>query len=263
MAEPPFVCEIDGDGVATLTLDRPEAHNAFDERAVAALTERLNGWAGDDAVRAVVLAARGETFCAGADIAWMRRAADFTEAENVADAGALAELLRVLDTLPKPTVALVQGPAYGGGVGLVACCDIALAVRRARFQFSEVKIGLIPAVIAPYAIAAIGARQARRYFLTAEPISAEEALRLGLVHEVLDDSQALAAARDRVVGALAAAAPRALVEAKTMIAALAGRPVDSPVIEATTLRIAARRASAEAREGLSAFLEKRPPRWAG
>ena len=263
MAEAPFASDIDGDGVATLTLDRPAAHNAFDERAVAALTERLKGWGGDDAVRAVVLAARGESFCAGADIAWMRRAADFTEAENVADAGALAELLRVLDTLPKPTVALVQGPAYGGGVGLVACCDIALCVRRARFQFSEVKLGLIPAVIAPYAIAAIGARQARRYFLTAEPISAEEALRLGLVHQVLDDRQALAAARERIVGALAAAAPLALAEAKALIAALAGRPVDSSMIESTTRRIAARRASAEAREGLSAFLEKRPPSWAG
>ena len=155
----------------------------------------------------MIVAARGESFCAGADIGWMRRAASFSEAENQADAGALAELLRVLNTLPKPTVALVQGPAYGGGVGLVACCDIALAVRRARFQFSEVKLGLIPAVIAPYAIAAIGAREARRYFLTAEAHERRGALRVGLVHEVLDDAEALAEARDRIVGALGAAAP--------------------------------------------------------
>ena len=261
MPDVPFRTEVDAAGVATLTLDRPEAHNAFDERAVAALTERFSRWGSAREIRAVVVAARGETFCAGADIGWMRRAAALSEAENLADAGALAELLAVLNTLPKPTVALVQGPAYGGGVGLVACCDIALAVRRARFQFSEVKLGLIPAVIAPYAIAAIGARQARRYFLTAEPMSAEEALRLGLVHEVLDDAAALGAAGGRIAGALAAAAPGALAEAKALIAALAGRPIDSPLIEATARRIADRRASPEAREGLSAFLEKRPPRW--
>ena len=247
--------------MATITLDRPQTHNAFDERAVAALTERLTQWGDDDSVRAVVVAARGESFCAGADVAWMRRAAAFSEAENVADASALAELLRVLNTLPKPTVALVQGPAYGGGVGLVACCDIVLAVRHARFQFSEVRLGLIPAVIAPYAIAAIGARQARRYFLTAEPMGAEEALRLGLVHELLDDVGALAKARERIVGALAAAAPGAVAEAKALIAALAGRPIEASLIETTARRIAARRASPEAREGLSAFLEKRPPRW--
>ena len=179
MAAAAFVTEVDAAGVATLTLDRPEAHNAFDEHAVAALTESFGQWGADVAVRTVIVAARGESFCAGADIGWMRRAASFSEAENQADAGALAELLRVLNTLPKPTVALVQGPAYGGGGGLVACCDIALAVRRARFQFSEVKLGLIPAVIAPYAIAAIGAREARRYFLTAEPMSAEERCGLG------------------------------------------------------------------------------------
>ena len=263
MAAAAFLTEVDAAGVATLTLDRPEAHNAFDAHTVAALTERFGQWGAEGAVRAVIVAAQGESFCAGADIAWMRRAASFSEAENLADAGALAELLRVLNTLPKPTVAVVQGPAYGGGVGLVACCDIALAVRRARFQFSEVKLGLIPAVIAPYAIAAIGAREARRYFLTAEPMSAEEALRVGLVHEVLDDAKALAEARDRIVGALGAAAPGALAEAKALIAALAGRPVESAMIENTARRIAARRASPEAQEGLSAFLEKRPPSWAG
>jgi methylglutaconyl-CoA hydratase len=257
-----FTTEIDGGGVATLTLDRPEAHNALDERAIAALTEQFARWGAEAAVRAVVVAARGAIFCAGADVGWMRRAAAFSEAENVADAVALAELLRVLDTLPKPTVAAVQGPAYGGGVGLIACCDIALAVRRARFQFSEVKLGLIPAVIAPYAIAAIGAREARRYFLTAEPMGAEDALRLGLVHQVVDDAAALEVARARVVGALAAAPPGALAEAKALIAALAGRPIDGPAIALTARRIAARRANPEAREGLSAFLEKRPPSWA-
>ena len=169
----------------------------------------------------------------------------------------------MLNALPKPTMALVQGPAYGGGVGLVACCDIALAVREASFRFSEVKLGLIPAVIAPYAIAAMGSRQARRYFLTAEPIDANQALRLGLIHEVLDDLPALTAARERVVRALSAAAPGALADAKALIAALAGRPVDSALIATTARRIAARRASAEAREGLSAFLEKRSPHWAG
>ena len=262
MAADAFVSEVDASGVATLTLDRPEIHNAFDERTVAALTECFGRWGADSSVRAVVLAARGESFCAGADVGWMRRAAGFSDAENLADAGALAELLRVLNTLPKPTVGLVQGPAYGGGVGLVACCDIALAVRGARFQFSEVRLGLIPAVIAPYAIAAMGAREARRYFLTAEPLSAQEALRVGLVHEVLDDAAALAEAGARMAGALAGAAPDALAEAKALIAALEGRPIDPAMIALTARAIAARRASPEAQEGLSAFLDKRPPRWA-
>ena len=263
MTDSPFVTEIDAAGVATLTLNRPRTHNAFDEHGVAALTECFDRWGGDGAIRAVVVAARGTSFCAGADVAWMRRAAAFNEAENLADAGSLAELLRVLNTLPKPTVALVQGSAFGGGVGLVACCDIALSVRRASFQFSEVKLGLIPAVIAPYVIAAIGERQARRYFLTAESMASDEARRLGLVHEVVDDLEALAAARERIVGALAVAAPGALAEAKALIAALASRPVDPWLIETTARRIATRRASAEAREGLTAFLEKRAPRWAG
>ena len=248
-------------GRATLTMNRPELHNAFDERFVALLTASLLQLEADPAVRLVVLAASGKSFSAGADLNDMRRMADNSREQNLADAMRIAELMRTLNSLSKPTVALVQGAAYGGGVGLTSCCDIAIATARATFCVSEVKLGLIPAVISPYVLAAIGARAARRYFLTAEILDAAEAYRLGLVHEVVNDDQGLAAAADRVTTQLLKNGPCAMAAAKKLIAAVSGRLVDDALIADTAGRIADRRASTEGREGLSAFLEKRKPAW--
>jgi len=251
---------IDGP-VATVTLNRPAAHNALDGRLVADLTGALRMLADTAAVRAVVLRANGESFSAGADIARMQRLAETPEAEALAEARALTGLLDTLDTLPKPTVALVHGAAFGGGVGLVACCDIAVAADSAAFSLSGVKLGLVPAVTAPYVVAAIGARAARRYLLTGERISALEAQRLGLVHEVVPGYM-LQAAGDAVLARLAEGGPEPQAGAKALIRPLSGRP-PGPPDEATLRRIAAARTTAEAREGLAAFLEKRRPRWRG
>jgi methylglutaconyl-CoA hydratase len=214
----------------------------------------------DPAARVIVLAASGRSFSAGADLNWMKRMAAYSGDENVADARGLAGLMRTIERLPKPVIARVQGAAFGGGVGLVACCDIAVAAREAVFCLSEVRLGLIPAVISPYVVRAIGARAARRYFLTAERFGAEEACRLGLVHQVTD-----AAALDAAVSALCAqllkGGPVALGSAKDLIFAVSDRPVDNAVVEDTARRIAAQRAGAEGREGVAAFLEKRPPSW--
>ena len=250
-------------GVATVTLNRPEAHNAFNAEVIERLSEVFADLAGADGVRVVLLEAVGKSFSAGADLNWMKHAADFTKEENREDARALAEMLRRLNTLPKPTVALVQGAAFGGGVGLMAACDMVVAVRNAEFSLSEIKLGLIPATISPYVIAAIGARQARRYFLTGERFDADEACRIGLVHEVVGDTEALDAAGQRIVERLFAAPPGALAAAKDLIAAVAGRPIDADVIEDTARRIADRRTHPEAREGIDAFLEKRQPDWRG
>ncbi len=250
-------------GVATVTLNRPEAHNAFNAEVIERLSEVLGDLAGADGVRVVLLEAVGKSFSAGADLNWMKHAADFTQEENREDARALAEMLRRLNTLPKPTVALVQGAAFGGGVGLMAACDMVVAVRGAEFSLSEIKLGLIPATISPYVIAAIGERQARRYFLTGERFDADEACRIGLVHEVVEDAEALDGAGERIVERLFAAPPGALAAAKDLIAAVAGRPIDAAVIEDTARRIAERRTHAEAREGIAAFLEKRKPDWHG
>ncbi|MBK6334469.1 MAG: enoyl-CoA hydratase/isomerase family protein [Betaproteobacteria bacterium] len=248
------------DGVAVVALARPEVHNAFDEVLIAELTATLKALDADAAVRVVVLAGQGRSFCAGADLGWMQRMAGYSHAENLADAGALAAMLATLDRMGKPTIARVHGAAYGGGVGLVACCDIAVAAEEATFALSEVKLGLIPATIGPYVVAAIGARQARRYFLTAERFTAAEALRIGLVHDVVP-----ADAVDRrvaaLIAALRAAGPRAQAEAKALVRAVSARPVDDAVIADTVARIAAVRASAEGREGVAAFLERRPAAW--
>lgn len=260
MAEPNLLTECAANGVVTLRLNRPTVHNALDDSLVAELTGALRRLETDEAVRIVVLAANGQSFSAGADLQGMRRMASASEAENLADARNLAELMRSLDQLAKPTVALVQGPAFGGGVGLVACCDIAIAADSARFAFSEARLGLIPAVISPYVIAAIGARAARRYFLTAERFDAAEARRIGLVHEVVAASE-LPTALDRVVAALTAGGPEAQAAAKRLVADVAGRPVDDALLADTASRIARIRASAEGREGIAAFLEKRKPGW--
>jgi methylglutaconyl-CoA hydratase len=242
-------------------MNRPEVHNAFDDLLIADLTAALKSLAANERVRVVLLTASGKSFSAGADLGWMRRMADYSWDENLRDALGLAELMQTLNGLAKPTVALVQGAAYGGGVGLVACCDVAIAVSRASFCLSEVKLGLIPAVISPYVNAAIGARACRRYFLTAELFAAAEACRIGLLHEVVADDAALQLRGEEVATALLKNGPQAMAAAKDLIATVSGRPVDAGLIADTAGRIADRRASAEGREGLSAFLEKRTPGW--
>ena len=260
MTFPLFVQEIDKQGVARITLTRAEVHNAFNEALIAELTAALDGIAQDSRVRALVLAAQGPSFSAGADLNWMKAMAGYSRAENLEDARRLARLLRTLNEMPKPTVALVQGPAYGGGVGLVACCDIVLAVEEAKFCLSEVKLGLIPAVIGPYMVSTIGEAAARRYFLSAEAFSAWEAQRLGLVHEVVDRNTLEARGR-QMVDILLQGGPEAQRAAKELVFAVAGRHVDEALVEETAGRIAELRASEEGREGIAAFLEKRKPNW--
>ncbi|MCC2690325.1 MAG: enoyl-CoA hydratase, partial [Rhizobiaceae bacterium] len=218
------------DGVATVTLNRAEVHNAFNDTVIADLTGVLRRLGDDAKVRAVVLRAEGKSFSAGADLGWMQRMAGYGHAENLADAGALAELMRVLNFLPKPTIARVQGAAFGGGVGLVACCDIAIASDAASFSLSEVRLGLIPAVISPYVVAAIGERAARRYFLTAERFGADEALRIGLVHQVVPADQ-LDSAVDTILTRLSEGGPAAQRAAKDLIFAVAHRPIDAGLIQ--------------------------------
>lgn len=255
-----ILTEVDN-GVGIITLNRPERHNAFDGQTIGELIQSLAGMASDSAVRVVVLSSTGRSFCAGADLEWMRTAARWTSAENEADARVLAEMLHRLATLSKPTVARVQGPAYGGGVGLIAACDIAIATFDAQFALSEVKLGLIPATIAPHVIAAIGERHARRYMLTAERFSAAEAYRIGLVHEMVADEAALDQALGAIVESLLNNGPGALTECKDLIRTVAHHPIDGAMIAETARRIARVRASEEGRQGLAAFLEGRQPNW--
>ncbi|MBC8337691.1 MAG: enoyl-CoA hydratase/isomerase family protein [Alphaproteobacteria bacterium] len=247
-------------GRATVTLNRPDVHNAFDDTLIARLTDELKFLDGNPDVRAVVLAAAGKSFSAGADLKWMQRMAEYSEAENLADAQAMAELMRVLNGLSKPTIARVQGAAFGGGVGLIACCDIAIATEAARFSISEVKLGLIPAVISPYVVAVIGERQARRYALTAERFDASEAHRIGLVHCIVAPD-GLDAEIDDLINAITANGPQAVAEAKAMITMVARHPINEDLIADTASRIARIRVSEEGLEGLAAFLEKRKPGW--
>jgi methylglutaconyl-CoA hydratase len=251
---------VDDRGIATLTLNRPDRHNAFDDVLIAELTAALRRLGDDPDVRAMVLASGGRSFSAGADLDWMRRIADHSFDANLADAAGLAGLMHTLDRLPKPTIALVQGPAYGGGVGLVSCCDVAIASERARFCLSEVKLGLTPATISPYVVNAIGARWARRYFQTAEVFTAARAREIGLVHEVVHADGLIAAGED-VLGAIMQGAPGAQADAKDLVFLCEGQPVDAALGEETGRRIALRRASAEGRGGIAAFLGKPPPAW--
>jgi methylglutaconyl-CoA hydratase len=255
-----LLIHLDSRGVATVTLNRPDLHNAFDDRLIAELTEALRGLQADPAVRLVVLTGAGKSFSAGADLNWMKRMALYSEAENRRDAEALALLMRTLNELDKPTIAVVQGAAIAGGCGLVACCDIALAAERASFAISEVRLGLIPAVISPYVVAAIGERAARRYFLTAESFDAREAERIGLVHGVFK-AEHLAIAVSQLCDILVANGPQALAAAKRMIRRVARVPVDDALISETAHRIAEIRVGAEGREGIASFLEKRKPGW--
>ena len=248
------------DAVARVVLNRPDVRNAFNAPLIAELTALLRALDADPAVRAVVLAGAGSTFCAGADLHWMRQMASFSPRQNRADAGALAAMLAALEGLSKPTIARVHGAAFGGGAGLVACCDIALGTPDATFAFSEARLGLIPAAISPYVVAAIGARAARRYFLTGERFAAADAYRLGLLHEVVP-AQELDARIEALLGALLSAGPRAQAECKLLLRAIVNRPVDARLIADTARRIARVRASPEAREGVAAFLGKRKAGW--
>lgn len=255
-----LLTEIDA-GVGIVTLNRPERHNAFDDLMIGELAAAIGAMADDPAARVVVISSTGKSFCAGADLNWMQRAARFSLEENRRDAGELAEMLRRVAECPKPVIARVQGPAYGGGVGLVAACDMAVASFDVRFSLTEVKLGLIPAVISPHVIAAIGERYARRYMLTAEAFSAAEAYRIGLIHEMVSDDIALDEAVGEWVDVLLKNGPRALAECKRLIRAVAGQPLGQPLIDDTVDRIARVRVSPEGQEGLAAFLDKRKPGW--
>ncbi len=248
--------------VSTVTLSRPEVRNAFNEEVIADLTQAFTQLGQDPQVRAIVLAANGPAFCAGADLNWMRRMADYSHAENLADAACLAEMLRVIYTCPKPTVARIQGDVYAGGLGLVAACDMAVSVDTAGFCLSEVKLGLIPATISPYVVRAMGPRAAHRYFLTAERFDAAEALRIGLVHAVVSAEQLEAKVAD-ITQALVTASPNAVKACKTLLHEVAGKDIDATLIEHTVAAIADIRASDEGREGVSFFLAKRKPFWLG
>lgn len=248
------------DQVATITLDRPDVRNAFNETTIADLTLAFDSLERSDMVRAIVLAANGSAFCAGADLNWMKKMASYTHAENHADALQLAAMLRAIYLCPKPVVARVHGDCYAGGMGLVAACDIMVVAEHVNFCLSEVKLGLIPATISPYVIKAMGENAARRYFLTAERFSAHEAHRIGFAHEVVA-AEALDAKVAQIVKALATNSPHAVAAAKTLVREIAGRPVDTALVDDTAQRIAAIRASEQGREGVASFLEKRKPAW--
>lgn len=247
--------------VGVVWMTRAEVRNAFNETTIAELTETFRALGADPEVRAIVLAAEGPAFCAGADLDWMRRMSQYSHDENRADAMKLATMLRTIHECPKPVIARIHGPAFAGGVGLVAACDIAVASLNAEFCLTETKLGLIPATIAPYVMRAIGPNQARRYFLTAEKFNASEAFRIGLVHNIapLDD---LDATINELLGALMLTSAEAVTEAKRLVRELAFRPIDDALVADTAERIAAIRRSADGREGIASFLEKRKPRWA-
>lgn len=252
--------EIDARGVATVTLNRPEKHNAFDDTMIMQLSETFASLASNDTVRVMVLAANGKSFSAGGDLGWMKRSAQFTHEQNLDDAKTLAAMLHCLNTLPKPTIARVHSAAFGGAVGLISCCDIAIGTSAAKFSLSEVKIGLIPATISPYVIAAIGPRAARRLFTTAERFDAQQALALGLLSTVVEDEAVLDASVDAYIAQLLGNGPKAMAAAKALVFDM-NRPIDDALMEDSCRRIADARASAEGQEGLAAFLEKRAPAW--
>lgn len=260
MTEATIITEINEFGAAVVTLNRPQVHNAFDDALIADLTGELRRLEGDFDTRFVVLAAAGKSFSAGADLNWMRRVADYSEAENLTDAHLLAELMRALNELSKPTIARVQGPAFGGGVGLVACCDIAIASEHAAFALTEVRLGLIPAVISPYVVRAIGERQARRYLLTGERFDAREAQRIGLIHKVASDDT-LDEWVNKILRQLYGNGPNAMAACKALIRRVSLGPIDDDMVADTARRIAEIRVSDEGQEGLDAFLGKRKPDW--
>ncbi|NVK55361.1 MAG: enoyl-CoA hydratase/isomerase family protein [Alteromonadaceae bacterium] len=251
---------LDARGVATITLNRPDKHNAFNEETIDALTAAFHRAASDPIVRVVILSAAGKSFSAGADVNWMQKMAGYNEAQNRHDAMQLATMLNTLYTLPKPTIARVQGAAFGGAVGLIACCDMAIASKLSKFCLSEVKLGLIPATIGPYVIEAMGKRVALRYFQTAEVFTARRARRLGLLSEAVNQDQ-LDDTIEQLIGHLLKNGPEAVSEAKQLIHKVAGKPIDAAMLTTTSEWIARKRVSEEGQEGLNAFLGKRKPAW--
>jgi methylglutaconyl-CoA hydratase len=254
------ITDIDDCGVARVRLNNPDKHNAFDDQIIGELTEAFVAIADNSNVRVMVLGSEGKSFSAGADLEWMKRMASYSYEENLRDASALALMLKTLNEIPQPTIARVQGAAFGGAVGLVSCCDMAVAASAASFSLSEVKIGLVPATISPYVIAAIGQRAVRRYFVTAERFDAHRAMEIGLVNEVVDAEQ-LDQEIDRLIDALLANGPEAIIAAKRLVFDIAGKPIDQQLIDSTCETIAAIRVSEQGQEGLQAFLEKRKPHW--
>ena len=252
--------ELAESGIATVTLNNPEKHNAFDDDIIKTLTETFEYIASQGDIRLMVLASNGKSFSAGADLGWMKRMASYSYDQNLADANALARMLHALNFLPQPTIGQIQGAAFGGAVGLASCCDIVIASEKASFCLSEVKLGLIPATISPYVVSAIGLKASRRYFMTAERFFADKAQHLGLVDEVVSPD-ALEGAVTDMCQLLLANGPRAVKAAKQLAFDVAYRPVDQNLMKDTSERIAAIRVSEEGQEGLNAFFEKRPARW--
>ena len=248
-------------GVARLILNRPDVHNAFDDVLINQIIEALNTVEADSTVKVVVLTSHGKHFSAGADLNWMKRMAVLTEQENREDAQVLAELMHKLNDLSKPTIALVNGAAYGGAVGLIACCDMAIATQRSRFCLSEVKIGLSPAVISPFVVSAIGERASRRYFLTAEAFNADTASHFGLIHEVVEDEKALLEQGQVFINALLQNSPQAMGKTKQLIKTVSRGDINQDMRDYTVNLIASIRVSDEGQEGLGSFLEKRKPSW--
>ncbi len=261
MTEATVILKQDEDGIAWVTLNRPQVHNAFDEHMIAELRDVFHTLDKDNHCRAVVLQGAGKSFSAGADLEWMKRAADFSHNQNLADAEALATMLNALYSLNKLTIASVAGAAMGGGLGLVSCCDIVIADVNTTFALSEVKIGLIPATISPYVLAAIGERSARRYFQTGERFKGDRAYDIGLVHEVTSTNEERGQAVDAILNHVRSNGPLAMRESKRLIIDYANQPIDPKMMEDSAERIAAIRARPEAREGLTAFLEKRKASW--
>ena len=254
------ITEIDSLGVARITLNNPDKHNAFDDQIIGQLTEAFVAIASNSDVRVMVLGSEGKSFSAGADLEWMKRMASYSYDENLRDASALALMLKTLNQMPQPTIARVQGAAFGGAVGLVSCCDMAIAATNASFSLSEVKIGLVPATISPYVIAAIGERWARRYFLTAERFDAQRAMQIGLVNEAVNAEQ-LDQQINSLIEALLVNGPEAVMAAKQLVFDVSGKPIDQNLIDHSCEVIAAIRVSEQGQEGLNAFLEKRKPHW--
>lgn len=246
--------------VATVTLNRPDVRNAFNDEVIVELTQAFAELGARDDVRCIVLAANGKAFCAGADLNWMRSMADYSHAQNLEDAGRLATMLATIYRCPKPTIARIQGDVYAGGTGLVAACDIAVSVHTASFCLSEAKLGLVPSTISPYVIRAMGARMAHRYFLTAERFDAAAALRMGFVHETTTPD-ALDAKVDELVQLLLANGPVAVPLCKKLVQDVAGQEITPDLVELTVASIADVRVSDEGREGLQSFLQKRKPAW--
>lgn len=260
---PPVLFDATRAGVGVVSLNRPEKHNAFNPDVIARLSDLFDELRSTDTIRVVLIKGEGKSFSAGADIDWMRRAGDYTHGDNVQDADAMAEMLHRLHTLPMPTIALVNGPAVGGGLGLIAACDLAVAVKTAMFRFSEVNLGLTPATISPYVVEAMGPRMARALFVTGENFDAAYAEKIGLVHYVVEDEAALAEMSEHLVRLIFRGAPGAVAAAKKLVNDVMWREIDHDLRHDTAQRIADRRMSDEGQEGLAAFLEKRKPGWAG